>query len=77
MPFTATWIDLEIVIPSEVKSDREAETLYNIPYMQNLKRNRLRDLENELMVPRGEHSREGKAREFGMYRCTDCYILDG
>ena len=40
-------------------------------------RNRLRDLENELMVPRGEHSREGKAREFGMYRCTDCYILDG
>ena len=30
-------------------------------------RNRLRDLENELMVPTGEHSREGKAREFGMY----------
>ena len=31
-------MDLEIIILSKVKSDREREILYNIPYMQNLKR---------------------------------------
>ena len=33
MPFEATWMDLESVILSEVKSDREEETLYDGPYM--------------------------------------------
>ena len=32
-------MDLEIVILSEVSSDREGEISYDIPYMQNLKRN--------------------------------------
>ena len=35
MPFAEIWMDLEIVILSEV---RETE-IYDIPYMQNLKRN--------------------------------------
>ena len=37
MSFAATWVDLEIVI--WVKSDREGEISYDIPYIQNLKRN--------------------------------------
>ena len=37
MPFAATWMQLEIVILSEVNSDRERQTLYDITYMWNLK----------------------------------------
>ena len=37
MPFTAIWMDLEIVILSDVKSERERQILY-IAYMQNLKK---------------------------------------
>ena len=37
MPFAATWMDLEIIILSEVKSDRERQVSYNITYMWNLK----------------------------------------
>ena len=32
MPFVGTWMDLEIIILSEV-NHREEETLYDIPYM--------------------------------------------
>ena len=32
IPFAATWMDLEIVILSEVSSDREGEISYDIPY---------------------------------------------
>ena len=62
MPLVATWMDLEIVILSEV---REGEILYDIPYIWNIKingykwtslQNRLTDLENELMVA-GERGR--------------------
>ena len=35
MPFTATWMDLDIVILSEVS--REREISYDITYMWNLK----------------------------------------
>ena len=37
MPFAATWMDLEIIILSEVKSERERQIPYDIPYMWNLK----------------------------------------
>ena len=37
MPFTATWMDQETFILSEL-SDRE-EISYDIPYMWNLRRN--------------------------------------
>ena len=39
MPFTTTWMDLEIVILSEVNSDRQGEVSYDITYIWNLKRN--------------------------------------
>ena len=61
MPLTATRLDMEIIILSEV---RQRQTLYDSAYMWNLKkmiqisllrnRNKLTDLENELMVTRGE-----------------------
>ena len=61
-------MDLEIVILSEVKSDRERQISYDIAYMWNLKkrykwtylqnRNRLTDIENKVMVTKG-----GKAGE--------------
>lgn len=38
MSLAATLMDLEIVILSRSQSDREAETLYDILYIQNLKR---------------------------------------
>ena len=37
MPLAATLMDLEIVILSRTQSAREAETLYDILYIQNLK----------------------------------------
>ena len=62
MPFAVTWMDLEIIILSEVR-----QISNDITYMWNLKKhdtneliyktNSLTDLENEL--PRGEGWREG------------------
>ena len=37
MPFSGTQMDLEIIILSEVKSERERQISYDIAYMQNLK----------------------------------------
>ena len=37
MLFAATWMDLEIIILSEVKSDRERQISRDITYIQNLK----------------------------------------
>ena len=37
LPFPATWIDLEDIILSEIKSDRERQILYDIIYVWNLK----------------------------------------
>ena len=36
-PFAATWMQLEIVILSEVRSERERQITYNITYIWNLK----------------------------------------
>ena len=33
MPFAATWMELEILILSEVKSERERQIPYDITYM--------------------------------------------
>ena len=36
MPFTATWMELETLILSEVKSERERQIPYDITYLWNL-----------------------------------------
>ena len=38
IPFAATWMDLEIIILNESKSDRERQLLYDSAYMWNLKK---------------------------------------
>ena len=69
MPFSATWLNLEIVQWSE--SDREGEISYDIPDMQTLKRND----SNELFIVKqkqthrfreGICSSQGKRSEKGM-----------
>ena len=37
MPSAATWMELEIIILSEVKSERERQIPHDITYMCNLK----------------------------------------
>ena len=38
MLFAGTWMDLDIIILSEVKSDRERQVSYDITYMWNLQK---------------------------------------
>ena len=44
MPFAATWMDLEIVILSEVKSDRERQVSHDIAYVWNILKNGTNEL---------------------------------
>ena len=64
MPFAVTWVNLEIIIPSEV-SQRKTNIIWHHSYVESnffLKlqmnflqnRNRLTDMENKLMVTQGE-----------------------
>ena len=63
MPFAATWMDLETVILSELSQTEKdkyhmmslicaSKKLYKRTYLQN--RNRLTDIENILVVTKGE-----------------------
>ena len=82
MPFAATWMDLEITILSEVKSDRERQ-IYVITYMQNLKydSNELiyktetdsQTQKTNLQLPKGK-GRGGINQESGINRYTLFYI---
>ena len=62
MPFVATWMELEILILSEV-SQKEKDKynmitdIWNLKYETNeliYKRNRLTDMKNRLVVAKGE-----------------------
>ena len=75
MPFAARWMDLEIIILSEV---RKRQILYDITYMQKLKNNTnelftnrsgLTDIENKSMVTK-EESWGGTNQECGINRYT-------
>ena len=63
MPFAATWMDLQIIILSEIRQ----RISYDITYMWTLKKviqmslltNNLTDLENKFMVTKGKRWEEG------------------
>ena len=68
MPFAATWMDQEIIILSEVSQTEKdkyhmilicgiLKKWYKWTYIQN--RNRPTDIENKLMVTKGERQGEG------------------
>ena len=63
MPLAATWMDLEMIIPSEIGQTekdwchlyKESKQWYKWTYLQ--KRNRLTDTENRFMANKGERIR--------------------
>ena len=76
MSFATTWMDLEVIIRSEVRSERETQTSYDTAYMWKLKksykrtylqnRNRVTDVENNHMVNAGEE----EERQIGVLGLT-------
>ena len=82
MPFLATWMDLEIIILSEVKSDqRKTNTIWYHLYVESKRghkrtylRNRLTDIGNRLVVVKGEGGGGELDGEFGISRCKLLYI---
>ena len=72
MPFAAKWMQLEIIIPSEVRKRKtntiryhlyvECKILHKRTYLQN--RKRLTDIQSRPVVAKGE--RRGRGREFGI-----------
>ena len=81
MPFATTWMDLKIIITSEV-SQRKTNTIWYCLYVESKKmmqmnylqnRDRFTYLENEITVTRGEEV--GKNRQIGSlgWTCTHCY----
>ena len=82
MPFAATWMDLEIIILSEVSQTEKVKyhssvefnfkKWYKWTYLQN--RNRPTDIENKLMVTKRETWGGGINQEFGINIHTLLYI---
>ena len=82
MPFAATWMDLEIIILSEVSQKEkdkyhihlymESKIWHKLTYLWN--RNRLTDIQNRLVVAKGDGGRGGKDWEFGISRGKLLYI---
>ena len=59
MPFAATWIELEIIILSEVRQ-RQTNTIWYHLYVKSLDKFRLTDTEHRFMAAKGEwQGREG------------------
>ena len=77
MPFAATWMQLEIIILSEV-SQKETNTIWYHLYVESKiwhkwtylpNRNRLTHTENRSVVTKGEGVGGGMDWEFGISRC--------
>ena len=79
IPFTATWMDLEIIIQSEVG---ERQKLYDITYMWDLKHDTNEPIYktdsqtqiSDLWLPRGKRCRGGMDWELGISRSRLSYI---
>ena len=84
--FAATWVDLEVTILSEIKSDKEREIPYDIRYMWNLKYDTnehsykaetdSQTQRTELWLSRGRKGWEGKDCESGISTCKLLYRMD-
>jgi len=83
MPFAATRMQLEILIPSEASQKEkykhiryhlyvESKIQHKWTYPQN--RNRLTDMENRLVVAKGEEGGSRMNWEFGVSRCKLWYL---
>ena len=66
MPFADTWMDLEVIIPSEASQKGKINTLWYHQYVESKiqmntsrKQNRLTDIENRLVVA-GKEGGEGR-----------------
>ena len=73
MPFAATWMDLEIIILSEVKSERERQIPYDIAYMWNLiydtneySTKQKHSQRTDLWLPSGRGLGEGRIGSLGL-----------
>ena len=80
MPFAATWMDLEMIILSEVNQKEnvkyhmislyvDSKIRHKSTYLQN------KNTENKLVVAKGEEGRGGTFWEFGISRCKLLYII--
>ena len=90
MPFAATWMDLEVIVLSEVRdyhtkwSQKERQTTYDITYTWNLKYDTNEPIyeteadsqtqRTDLWLPRGSRGEGGMDWEFGISRCKPLYI---
>ena len=80
MPFAATWMELEVLIPSEVRSEKERQTPYDITYMQTLKQGtnepnhetetNSQTQRTDLWMPRGEGAEVGQTGNLGQQMQT-------
>lgn len=77
LPFATTQMDQEITVLSDIKSDKERQTSYDITCMMNLKHtNKLiykmkeilsdTDLEDQFMVTKGDISGQGINQRLGL-----------
>ena len=79
MPFTATWVQLEMIILSEARK-RKTNTIWYHLYVESkiwhkwtYLWNRLTDIENRLVVAKREGVGGGKDWELGISRCKLLY----
>ena len=82
LPFAATWMQLKIIILSEVSQRKtnimcyhlylESKIWHKRTYLWN--RNRHTGIENKLMVAKRKWGQEGTDWEFGVNRCKLLYV---